>query len=73
MKTIVLRRKLLFALGSILGKLNGEAIEGLCGPGVYYGTAIAGVISRKSSKAELVERVTCAEQPVIHAVAQPSA
>lgn len=73
MKTLSLRKKLCFVAGSVLGKLNGATIEGLSGPGVYYGTAMAGVISGKSAKVDRVEGATRAEQPVAHTVAQPSA
>lgn len=73
MKTLSLRKKLCFVAGSVVGKLNGAGMEGLCGPGIYCGAAMAEVISGKDSKVDLVEGVTCAGQPVVNTVAQPSA
>jgi hypothetical protein len=69
MKTLSLCKKLFFTAHSALSKLNAATIEGLCGPGVYYGTVIAGVISLKGTKIDRAESVTCPGQPAAHTVA----
>lgn len=69
-RRLVLYKKLRFVPGAILNKLGGMPMEGIGGPGMSYGMAMAEMVSRKETTVDLVENTNSARQPATPSFAE---